>query len=176
MRIRENNMRTVISLAVCLLILTFTQNALSQKGKIVSRVCGDPSAACAKRATFKNEDIPFSFVENSVVAETQQFYAVILKSAKASTDQGECTKIPAEFDIDNYQPYFLRNKVFIARGCYEIENNFYKGVKDGTMALAVFAGHTKAEADGFLKKLKAIDYLDSKDAYLLRMSTGFNGT
>jgi hypothetical protein len=109
------------------------------------------------------------------VAETVEFYAVIVKSAKLA-ENADCEKTPDDFDIESYQYNFLKNKVFVARGCYEIENNFYKGVKDGTMALAVFAGHTKAEADAFLKKLKAIDYLDSKDAYLLRMSTGFNGT
>lgn len=166
----------VIPLAFCLLILTFAQDAFSQKGKIVSRVCGDPSAACAKRATFKNEDIPFSFNENAMVAETAEFYAVILKSAKTNHDTGECSEAPKDFDLDNYQPYFLRNKVFIARGCYDIEYNFYKNVKQDVIALAVFAGHTKAEADAFLKKVKAIQYLDSKGAYLLKMSTGFNGT
>lgn len=168
-------MRSLIPATFCLLILILAPDAFAQKSKIVSRVCGDPSAACAKRAAFKSEDIPFNYVETSVVAETAEFYAVILKSVKFG-DTGECEKTPEDFNIDNYQFHFLKNKVFIARGCYQIENNYYKNVGDRVMAVAVFAGHTKAEADTFLKKLKAIDYLDSKGAYILKLSTGFNGT
>lgn len=167
-------MRIFVPAAICLLVLSLVPDAFSQKNRIVSRVCGDPSAACAKRAAFKHEDIPFSYVENSVVAETAEFYAVILKSAKRTEEA--CEKAPDDFNIDNYQLYFLKNKVFIARGCYSIENNYYKGIGDGIMAVAVFAGNTKTEADAFLKRLKAIDYLNSDGAYILKLSTGFNGT
>lgn len=169
-------MKTLLSLGLCFVLLVFVQDAYSQRNKIVSRVCGDPSAACAKRAAFKNEDIPFSYNDNAVVAETAEFYAVILKSEKAARDTNDCLKRPESFDLDTYQAYFMRNKVFVARGCYDIEHNYYKNIKPDMMALAVFAGHTKAEADAFLKRLKAIQYLDSKGAYLVRMSTGFNGT
>lgn len=169
-------MKILLSLAICLLLLVFAEDAFSQRNKIVSRVCGDPSVACAKRAAFRHEDIPFSYNENAVVAETAEFYAVILKSEKASRDTTECLKRPETFDLDTYQTYFLRNKVFVARGCYDIEHNYYKNIKQDMMALAVFAGHTKAEADAFFKRLKAIQYLDSKGAYLVKMSTGFNGT
>lgn len=168
-------MRLFFAAVICLLVLVFVPEAFSQKGKIVSRVCGDPSAACAKRAAFKNDDIPFSFGENAVVAETAEFYAVILKSVKIGEAE-MCEETPKDFNVDNYQAFFLRNKVFVARGCYSIENNSYQKVGDRVMALAVFAGHTKAEADTFLKRLKAIEHVNSEGAYLLKMSAGFNGT
>ncbi len=168
-------MKTLISFAVCLLLLAFAQDAFSQRAKIVSRVCGDPSAACAKRAAFKNEDIPFGYNENAVVAETAEFYAVILKSAKLS-EGADCEKTPADFDTESYQYNFLRNKVFVARGCYSIQNNYYTKVGNNVIALAVFAGNTKAEADAFLRKVKSITHLNTDGAYTLKIATGFNGT
>ncbi|MEQ1763171.1 MAG: hypothetical protein ABL984_08510 [Pyrinomonadaceae bacterium] len=134
-------MRSVISLAVCLLLLVFVQDAFSQKAKIVSRACGDPSAACAKRAAFKNEDIPFSYVENAVVAETVEFYAVILKNAKLG-EGADCEKTPEDFDIESYQFNFLKNKVFVARGCYSILNNYYTKIGDNVM-LSLFSPETQ---------------------------------
>jgi len=168
-------MRNTIPFALCLLLLLLAQDAFSQKAKIVSRVCGDPSAACAKRAAFKYEDIPFSFVENAAVAETAEFYAVIVKSAKLA-ENADCEKTPEDFDIESYQFNFLKNKVFVARGCYSIQNNYYTKIGDNVIALAIFAGNTKAEADAFLKKVKGISHLNTSGAYVLKISTGFNGT
>jgi hypothetical protein len=169
-------MKLFIAAAFCLVVFGFAPDAFSQrKPAIVSKVCGDPSAVCEKRAAFKNDDIPFSYVEFSVVAETAEFYAVILKSTKFE-GVGDCETPPEGFNVDDYQHFFLKNKVFIARGCYDIEHNFYKGLDQKTMAVAVFAGHTKAAADAFLKKVKANEYLNSNGAYILKMSTGFNGT
>lgn len=87
-----------------------------------------------------------------------------------------CEKTPEDFNRENLQWNFLKNKVFIARGCYSIENNFYTKLGTNVIALAVYAGSTKAQADALLKKVKANDMIDAKDAYVLRISTGFNGT
>lgn len=147
----------------------------AQKKAVPFKVCGDPSAACAKRAIFKDDDIPFDYTEGSVVAESLPFYIVIIKSSKLP-DNGVCENTPDDYRRQDIQWNFLRNKVFIARGCYSIENNFYSKLGTNVIALAIFAGHTKAEADAFLKKVKATESIDAKDAYLLRTTTGFNGT
>lgn len=166
-------MKTLLFLSVAVVFL-FTTEAIAQKVSTMT-VCGDPSAACAKRALFKDEDIPFNYNEGSFVAETAPFYAVIVKSVKLPEDAA-CEQTPADFNRESIQWNFLRNKVFIARGCYDIEHNFYNGLGTNVIALAVYAGTTKAQADAFLKKVKANQQFDAKDAYILRITTGFNGT
>lgn len=168
-------MRSFIPAAFCLLILFGATDAFSQKQKVVTTVCGDPSAACAKRAAFKNEDIPFNYVENSVVAETADFYAVVLKSVKLP-ETADCEQTPEDFKVDEFQWNFLKNKVFVARGCYSIQNNYYTKIGDNVIALAIYAGSTKAQADAFLKKVKALGHVGSDGAYVIRLATGFNGT
>jgi len=138
-------------------------------------VCGDPSAACSKRAAFRDEDIPFEFNQGSVVAETAPFYIVIVKSAKIAQDS-DCEKTPTDFDRYELQYGFLRNKVFVARGCYSVTNNYYTKLGTNIIAIAIFAGTTKAQADAFLKKVRSGNIFGAKDAYLLRTTTGFNGT
>lgn len=168
-------MKLVLGTAAALVVLIFAGDLFAQKKATVSRVCGDPSAACAKRAIFDNDDIPFDYVEGSVVAETAPFYAVILKSVKIP-DSTPCEKVPDGFETRQIQWNFLKNKVFIARSCYSIENNYYTNVGTNVIALAIYAGSTKAAADAFLRKVKAMDHLDGKDAYVLKIATGFNGT
>lgn len=166
-------MKTLLFLCVAVVFL-FTTEAFSQKASTMT-VCGDPGAACPKRAAFKDEDLPFNFTEGSVVAETAPFYIVVVKSAKLP-DDGDCEKTPTDFNREDLQYYFQRNKVFIARGCYSIMNNFYTKLGNNVIALAIYAGSTKPQADAFLKKVKSTEYVDAKDAYVLRISTGFNGT
>lgn len=110
---------------------------------------------------------------NSVAAESSPFYAVIVKSLKLAED-GVCENTPTDFERQLIQWNFLKNKVFIARGCYAIEHNFYNGLGTDTIALAIYAGSTKVAADQFLKKVKA--KIEAKDAYILKITTGFNGT
>src|SRR5687768_15881280 len=153
-------MRLFFAAVICLLVLVFVPEAFSQKGKVVTTVCGDPSAACAKRAIFKSEDIPFNYVGDAVVAQTADFYAVVLKSVKLA-ENADCEKTPEDFNVDEIQWNFLKNKVFVARGCYSIQNNFYTKVGDNVIALAVYAGSTKAQADAFLKKVKAMEHVGS---------------
>lgn len=166
-------MKTLIISCVALVLLLAT-DSYAQKASTM-RVCGDPSAACTKRAVFKDEDLPFEFTGNNVVSETAPFYVVIVKSVKLAQD-ADCEKTPADFDRESLQWNFERNKVFIARGCYSIQNNFYTKLGTNVIALAIYAGSTKAQADLFLKKVKSAEFVDAKDAYLLQITTGFNGT
>lgn len=168
-------MKLVLGMAAAIVVLIFAVEMYAQKKPTISRVCGDPSAACSKRAIFDNDDIPFEYVEGSVVAETVPFYAVILKSVKIP-DTAPCEKVPDGFETKQIQWNFLKNKVFIARSCYSIENNYYTNIGSNVIALAIYAGSTKAAADAFLKKVKTMDNFDAKDAYVLKIATGFNGT
>lgn len=164
----------LISFAAILLV--FSADVFTQKGAAARiRVCGDPSAACATRALFDDDDIPFEYPKGSAVAETPHFYMVIVKSVKLPKD-ADCETVPSDFSRRSIQWSFPRNKVFIARGCYSIENNFYTNIGDNVIALAIYAGATKAEADRFLKRVKAIEQINAEKAYVVRTSTGFNGT
>lgn len=164
----------ILLLSCVALVLLLATDSFAQKASTM-RVCGDPSAACTKRAVFKDEDLPFEFTGNNVVSETAPFYVVIVKSVKLP-ENADCEKTPVDFDRESLQWNFLKNKAFIARGCYSIENNFYTKVGTNVIALAIYAGTTKAQADLFLKKVKSTEYIDASDAYLLRITTGFNGT
>jgi hypothetical protein len=167
-------MKTLILFILLIFIFTVGTVAAQKKTPLV-KVCGDPAAACAKRALFHDDDIPFLYTDGAPAAETAPFYVVIVKSAKLTADQ-ECEKVPDDFSRLSFQYAFPNNKVFIARGCYSIMNNYYEGIGQDVIALAVYAGTTKAEADKVLKKVKAMEYFNTDDAYLLRISTGFNGT
>ncbi len=163
----------ILSILFTLIILA--GNALAQKRPPMIKVCGDPAAACSKRALFDDDDLPFEYTDNTPVAESAPFYVVILKSVKLS-ENADCEKVPDGFSRKEFQWNFPNNKVFIARGCYSIENNYYTKIGDNVIAIAVYAGTSKAVADKFLKKVKSLEYIDVKDAYILRISTGFNGT
>ena len=162
------------TLLLIVLALSASAAVTAQKSP-PSRICGDPSAACAKRALFDDDDIPFEYNENAVVAETAPFYIVVVKSMKLAAD-ADCDKTPEDFSRRSIQWNFPRNKVFVARGCYSMEHNYYTKLGENVIALAIYAGQTKAQADAFLKKVKALQTIDAKDAYVLRTSTGFNGT
>ncbi len=157
-------------------VLAFATDTNAQKRTSPPRVCGDPSAACARRAEFSEVDLPFEYSGNAIVAESAPFYVAIVKSVKVVVNSDQCEKDPVDFSVRNLQYNFPKNKAFIARGCYSIENNFYTNIGQDVIALAIFAGTTKAQADVFLKKLKATQNLETKGAYLKKITTGFNGT
>lgn len=166
----------LIILAVIFLTTTFT--SAQRKAAKAGTVCGDPNAACASRSNFNDQDIPFEHGKNYAVAESEKFYIVILKSYKVDAldpEEGRdaCEVGPPDTDRSNAQFTFKKNKIFFARGCYSIENSYYTGIDEKTIALAAFAGRTKAEADRFLSVVKKAGY---RDAYLKRITTGFNGT
>lgn len=164
-----------------LLLLLFscflTWDADAQKAAKRGTVCGDPTAACASRSDFNDDDIPFAH-GGYAVAESERFYAVILQSYNVdlienSGVQDGCEVGPPDTERVGAQSTFKKNKVFFARGCYSIMNSFYTNIGDKVIALAAYAGRTKAEANRFLATVKKTGY---KDAYLKRITTGFNGT
>ncbi|HLA95112.1 MAG TPA: hypothetical protein VK612_05275 [Pyrinomonadaceae bacterium] len=165
----------IFLLSVVTILLMLAANVSAQKAAAKIRVCGDISAACSTRAMFDDDDIPFEYPKGSAVAETAPFYAVIIKSVKLPAEE-DCEKVPSDFSRKEFQWNFPKNKVFIARGCYSIQNNSYTNVGDSVIALAIYAGATKAEADRFLRTIRSVSHIDAQKAYIVRMSTGFNGT
>ena len=134
-------------------------------------ICGNPQLPCKTVGTFKPNDLPFRIPQNSVIFDTELFYAVVLKSMPAKNDN--CDIFISEEERLQAQASFPENKVFASR-CADIENLFYTGVKPNTRILAVYAGNTLPEAQRMLAEVKATGRYSG--AFLRRMRTGFNGT
>ena len=163
-----------LSLLVLLTILgTHAATPASQKSAKRPRgsICGNPKLPCKTSATFQPNDLPFRVPENSVIYDTELFYAVILKSMPAKDDS--CEIFISEDERLQAQTMFPENKVFSSR-CVDIENLAYFGVKPDIRILAIYAGPTISDARRMLAQVKATGKYD--DATIRRLRTGFNGT
>lgn len=144
-------------------------NAKRPRGSI----CGNPKLPCKTTATFRPYDLPFRVPENSVIYDTELFYAVVLKSTRAKND--DCSVFISDEERLQAQASFPENKVFSSR-CVDIENLGYwiNGVSPEIRILAVYAGPTMSDARRMLAQVKATGRYN--DATIRRMRTGFNGT
>ena len=163
----------IILIAACALVCvclgeTAAQRRPVRRGAIV---CGNPNERCRTSVTFQPHDLPFRVPQNAVIYETEQFYAVILKSLHAKDEN--CDLFVSETERLAAQALFPDNKVFTSR-CPEPGDLFYKNVKEEQRIMAVFAGRTLAEARAMLEQVKATGKFPG--ANLRRMQTGFNGT
>lgn len=156
-----------------LAVLILIQSASAQKRAKPGRVCGDPTAACRVRDKFQPYELPFDTGRNAVIAESEYFYAVIVKSVRLKDTADNCDKAISDKDISTTQAKFPHNKVFALK-CFEAAMNYYTNVADNTAFLAIFAGRTRAAANAFLKTMTANGTY--KDIVLRRMQAGINGT
>jgi hypothetical protein len=156
-----------------MILLAAAAGISAQSRARLGKVCGDPTAPCKGRENFQPGDLPFDTGKNYVIAESQWFYGIVLKSVKI-TDYGNCEK-PSFTEAQRLpiQKLFPRNKVFTLN-CYEPGTNYYTGTADNTAFIAVYAGKTLAEANQFLKTVKA--YPEYKSVRVRRMQIGINGT
>ena len=146
--------------------------AIAQRGKAV--VCGDPTVRCRTgEITFPPHNLPFQIPRRAIVWETEQFYAVVLKSMRVTEEYEECERFISEEDRLEAQRLFPRNKVFTSR-CTEPGDLYYTNTEPKQRFMAVFAGRTRAQADAMLEKVKATGKYPG--ANLRRMRTNFNGT
>ncbi|HEX8457659.1 MAG TPA: hypothetical protein VF656_10205 [Pyrinomonadaceae bacterium] len=146
-----------------------TGRAVQQKGT----VCGDPTLPCRTGdVKFEPHDLPFSISPRAVIWESEPFYAVILKSIKAS--EQDCQTFVPEDERLAVQGLFPRRKVFTDRGCGEPGDTFYGGTLSSAHFMAVYAGRTRAEANAMLARVKATGKFPG--ANVRRMYIGFNGT
>ena len=144
----------------------------AQKKSRVGKVCGDPTLPCKSRDSFQPNELPFDTGKNAVIAESEYFYAIVLKSV-APLAQMDCEKPFPESERLEIQEIFRDHKVFALR-CDEPGSNYYTGVKFGTLFVAVYAGGTLAEAKKFLKAVQ--DTKKFPDVTVRRMKAGINGT
>jgi hypothetical protein len=134
-------------------------------------LCGNPQVACKTSVDFQPNDLPFRVPKNSVIFDTELFYAVILKTVTVGGD--DCDTFVPETERLEAQALFPDHKVFSSR-CYDPENLFYSTVSDKHRIMAVYGGVTPAESKRMLAAVKATGKFP--DAYVRRMRTGFNGT
>jgi hypothetical protein len=168
-------MKKLILLGTAVVIVsTFAAPLYGQKRSKLGRVCGDPTAPCKVRDSFQPFDLPFDFGRGNVLAESEWFYGIVLKSRKLDNYDADCNKPEfPEAERLKAQELFPKNQVFTLN-CWETGTNYYNGVNSQSLFMGVYAGRTKAEADAFLKKVKQTGkYLGVK---VRRMRVGVNGT
>jgi hypothetical protein len=136
-------------------------------------VCGDPTATCRTTVEFQPHQLPFLLASNAVIYDTEEFYAVILKSVRDDSGGQNCEVFVPESERLEAQALFPHNKVFASR-CFDPGDLYYTGVAQNQQFMAVYAGRTRAEANAMLAKVKSTGKYG--DANLRRMHAGFNGT
>jgi len=134
-------------------------------------ICGNPTIACKTSASFQPHDLQFRVPANSVIFDTELFYAIILKSIPASEE--DCNAFVPETERLAAQSLLPDRKVFSSR-CVEPGELFYTNVGSKHRIMAVYAGTTLAEAKRVLEAVKVTGKFPG--AYMRRMRTGFNGT
>ena len=134
-------------------------------------VCGNPKVSCKSNMTFNPYDLQFRLPKNAVIFDTEQFYAIILKSVRAMND--DCNAFVSEDERLRAQALFPDHKVFASR-CYEAGSVYYAPVADNQHFMAVYAGKTRAEAERMLVAVKATGQYAG--ANIRRLRAGINGT
>ena len=149
-----------------------TQRHRAKKGSI----CGNPTVACKTSVPFEPNDLPFRVPANSVIFDTELFYAIILKSVGTSED--DCTVFVPENERLQTQALFPEHKVFTSKCADPGGENpgllFYTNVNPKVKIMAVYGGTTLAEAKRVLEAVKATGNFPGANLRLMR--TGFNGT
>jgi hypothetical protein len=137
-------------------------------------VCGDPTVRCRTGdLVFQPHDLPFRLPPRAVIWESEQFYAVVLRSMRVADEYGECERFIPEAERLEAQTLFPRHKVFASR-CTEPGELYYTNTDPKTRFIAVYAGRTRAEADRLLAKVKNTGKYPGPN--LRRIRAGFNGT
>lgn len=155
------------------LVLGISLTAVGQRKARLGKVCGNPLAMCKGRENFQAWDLPFNTGKNFVIANSEWFYGIVLKSKKMK-DWGDCEHpIFSETERLEIQDMFPGKKVF-SLNCVESGTNYYTGVVDQTAFIGVYAGHTLTEANAFLKTVQATRKFPG--IRVRRMQVGINGT
>jgi len=168
---RKKFLCAVLLGAVAVLALGFPRGGEAQRQQARrGQVCGDPAMSCGEANMFQPYDLQFRIPRNAVIWESEQFYAVMLKSVSARHD---CEAHVPEDERLQAQSLFPRHKVFADR-CPEAGTLYYTGTNTDYRFMAVYAGRTRAEANRVLAMVRATGKYPT--ANLRRMRTGFNGT
>jgi hypothetical protein len=159
-------------LAISLIGAATVSEAQKRRGQRAQpwQVCGDPTMRCPGAGETQPYDLSLRIPPNTVIFESEMFYAVILKSISAKND---CEAHISEAERLEAQALFPHNKVFADR-CPEPGTLFYTGLNSDYRFMAVFAGRTRAEAQQTLARVRATGKYPT--ANLRRMRAAFNGT
>ncbi len=165
----------IIQSTVCLILCSvFSINLFAQNGKKKIKagvICGNPQINCGEgNANFQPYELGFK--SSTAVAESETFYAIILKTV-ALNSQTDCEELISENERMETQNLFPNNKVFALK-CSEPGEVFYTNVKNNVSFLAVYAGKTLPEANKFLKTVQSTKKIAG--ANLRKMKAGINGT
>jgi hypothetical protein len=116
--------------------------------------------------------LPWEFGKNAVIAESEFFYAVIVRSEKLMNAQSCDTTMPDAERLE-LQSSFPNNKVFAMR-CVEPGFSSYTSVPADVAFIAVFAGRSPIESARLLRQIKSAGKY--RNAYVKRMQAYINGT
>ncbi|MCA1629773.1 MAG: hypothetical protein LC785_12590 [Acidobacteria bacterium] len=146
----------------------------SKRGKRpqYGRVCPDPVAPCPSEMTFEPNDLRFRLPKNAVIYDSEEFYAVVLKTLRAPSDE-DCEQFVPEGERTQAQKLFPRRKVFTSR-CQQPVSIYYTNLAPRARVMAVYGGATRAEAERTLAEVRATGKFPG--AFLRRMRIGVNGT
>ena len=172
---KSNALPRLAVLAITLIgIVLLTSDAAAQRRRQPAKhlsVCGNPNVSCASSITFEPYALPFQVPRNTVIYDTELFYAVILKSASTANDN--CDNYIPEPDRLAAQALFPNNKVFASR-CAEPGEVSYSNTNPNTNFLAVYAGTTLADANRMLATVLATKKFSG--ANIRRIRAIINGT
>jgi hypothetical protein len=136
-----------------------------------AKVCFDPAAPCPSSVPFEPNDLKFRLPKNAVIYDSEEFYAVVLKTLRvADTD---CEKLVTEPERKAAQKLFPRRKVFTSR-CADTLGVYYSAVAPTERVMALYAGSTREEAARTLEEVRGTGKFP--DAKLRRMRAIINGT
>lgn len=136
------------------------------------RICPDPDAPCPSEMTFEPNDLRFRLPKNAVIFDSEEFYAVILKTVSAPSDE-DCETFVPEEERTQAQKLFPHRKVFTSR-CQQPVSVYYTNLAPRARVMAVYGGATRAEAARTLGEVRATGKFPG--AFLRRMRIGLNGT
>ena len=169
--------KNFIFLSALLLIFTFVSiNAQAQRKTAkpkLGKICGNPQISCRTAdANFQAHEIPFEIPKGAVIYESETFYAIILKTVKLNSNTN-CENAVSEKERLKFQELFKDNKVFALK-CSDAGDLYYTNIANDVNFIAVYAGKTLAEANNFLKTVKAAGKF--KGANARKMQAYVNGT
>lgn len=152
-----------------------TADAAQRRRTTSGIVCFDPTVRCVTSYKFDAHDMAFRIPKDSFIYESEQFYAVMLKSVGRPDNSGNCDNVfISEDERIETQALFPRRKVFTSRCTSEPGEIYYQDTTPGVQFMAVYGGKTKAQAEQMLNTVRATGKFS--DANIRRMRVAFNGT
>jgi len=152
----------LIGLVICLIVPgTFP-------AQIQGALCQQPTVKCPSSYSFAAYQLPFTIKEKLVFGksyQSEEFYAIVLKSVKAAGDP-DCSFVTEAERLEE-QKWWPSRKVFASHlNCPE-ELVVYDNVDNNFNFLAVYAGKTLKEAQRLLNQIRVNPRYSQ--AYLKRM-------